>query len=62
MYLPDKLYVEVTERLKYVRRQYDKQGEKNIVVMAASPPSVIPKSFATPSLLAKLLQTNITTH
>ncbi len=39
VYLPAKLYVEVTERPKYVCRQCDTQGEKNTVVMA--PPSII---------------------
>ena len=55
VFLPAKLYVEVTERPKYVCRQSDKQGEKNTVVMAAPPPSIIPKSFATPSLLAQII-------
>ena len=55
VYLPAKLYVEVTERPKYVCRQCDKQGEKNTVVMAPPPPSIIPKSFSTPSLLAQII-------
>ena len=55
VYLPAKLYVEVTQRPKYVCRQCDKQGEKNTVVMAAAPSSIIPKSFATPSLLAQII-------
>lgn len=42
-------------RRKYVCRQCDKQREKNTVVMAAPPPSIIPKSFATPSLLAQII-------
>lgn len=57
VYLPAKLYVEVIERPKYVCRQCDKQGEQNTVVMAAPAPSIIiiPKSFATPSLLAQII-------
>lgn len=55
VYLPTKLYVEVIERPKYVCRQCDKQGEQNTVVMAAPAPSIIPKSFATPSLLAQII-------
>lgn len=55
VYLPAKLYVEVTQRPKYVCRQCDKQGEKNTVAMASPLPSIIPKSFATPSLLAQII-------
>ncbi len=57
VYLSAKLYVEVIERPKYVCRQCDKQGEQNTVVMAAPAPSIIiiPKSFATPSLLAQII-------
>ncbi|WP_146075911.1 IS66 family transposase, partial [Vibrio jasicida] len=55
VYLPAKLYVEVIERPKFVCRQCDKQGEQNTVVMAPPPPSIIPKSFATPSLLAQII-------
>ncbi len=55
VYIPAKLYVEVTERPKYVCRECDRQGEKNTVVMAAPPPSMIPKSIATPSLLAQII-------
>ncbi|WP_274021445.1 IS66 family transposase [Vibrio parahaemolyticus] len=55
VYLPAKLYVEVIERPKYVCRQCDKQGEQNTVVMAAPAPSIIPKSFATASLLAQII-------
>ncbi|HHC6644809.1 TPA: IS66 family transposase [Vibrio parahaemolyticus] len=55
VYLPAKLYVEVTERPKYVCRQCDVQGEKVSVVMAPSPPSIMPKSIATPSLLAQII-------
>ncbi|WP_258070765.1 IS66 family transposase zinc-finger binding domain-containing protein [Vibrio jasicida] len=55
VYLPAKLYVEVTQRPKYVCRQCDKQGEKSTVVMAPPPPSIIPKSFATPPLLAQII-------
>ena len=55
VYIPAKLYVEVTERPKYVCRECDRQGEKNTVVMAAPTPSMIPKSIATPSLLAQII-------
>ncbi|WP_227739640.1 IS66 family transposase [Vibrio sagamiensis] len=55
VYIPAKLYVEVTERPKYVCRECDRKGEKNTVLMAAPPPSMIPKSIATPSLLAQII-------
>jgi transposase len=55
VYIPAELYVEVTERPKYVCRQCDAQGEKTIVMMAPPPPSLIPKSIATPSLLAQII-------
>ena len=55
VYIPAKLYVEVIQRPKYVCRQCDAQGEKNTVVMAPPPPSIIPKSIATPSLLAQII-------
>ena len=55
VYIPAKLYVEVTERPKYVCRQCDVQGKKVAVVMAPPLPSLIPKSIATPSLLAQII-------
>ncbi|WP_050918542.1 IS66 family transposase zinc-finger binding domain-containing protein [Vibrio campbellii] len=55
VYLPAKLYVEVTERPKYVYRECDAQGEKVTMVMAPPVPSIIPKSIATPSLLAQII-------
>lgn len=38
VYIPVKLYVEATEKPKYVCRQCDTQGKKNTVVMAAAVP------------------------
>lgn len=55
VYIPAKLYVEVTERPKYVCRQCDVIGEKSLVLMAPPPPAIIPKSIATPSLLAQII-------
>ncbi|MEZ9756908.1 transposase, partial [Vibrio splendidus] len=55
VYIPAKLYVEVTERPKYVCRQCDTLGEKSVVAMAPPPASIIPKSIATPSLLAQII-------
>ncbi|CAK2442877.1 hypothetical protein VCRA2133E348_250008 [Vibrio crassostreae] len=55
VYIPAKLYVEVTERPKYVCRQCDALGEKSVVAMAPPPASIIPKSIATPSLLAQII-------
>lgn len=55
VYIPAQLYVEVTARPKYVCRHCDQQGEKTVVIMAPPPPSIIPKSIATPSLLAQII-------
>ncbi|KAA8675615.1 IS66 family transposase [Vibrio gigantis] len=55
VYIPAKLYVEVTERPKYVCRQCDVLGEKSLMLMAPPPASIIPKSIATPSLLAQII-------
>jgi len=55
VYIPAELYVEVTERPKYVCRQCDAQGEKTIVLMAPPPPSILPKGIATPSLIAQII-------
>ncbi|WP_102483217.1 IS66 family transposase [Vibrio splendidus] len=55
VYIPARLYVEVTERPKYVCRQCDALGEKSVVAMAPPPASIIPKSIATPSLLAQII-------
>ncbi|MFA0077739.1 IS66 family transposase [Vibrio artabrorum] len=55
VYIPVKLYVEVTERPKYVCRQCNALGEKSVVAMAPPPASIIPKSIATPSLLAQII-------
>jgi transposase len=55
VYIPARLYVEVTERPKYVCRQCDALGEKSVVAMASPPASIIPKSIATPSLLAQII-------
>ncbi|MEZ8582977.1 IS66 family transposase zinc-finger binding domain-containing protein [Vibrio splendidus] len=60
VYIPARLYVEVTERPKYVCRQCDTLGEKSVIAMAPPPASIIPKSIATPSLLAQLSRTNTT--
>ncbi|WP_141709719.1 IS66 family transposase, partial [Vibrio splendidus] len=40
---------------KYVCRQCDTLGEKSVVAMAPPPASIIPKSIATPSLLAQII-------
>ena len=55
VYIPARLYVEVTERPKFVCRQCDALGEKSVVAMAPPPASIIPKSIATPSLLAQII-------
>lgn len=55
VYIPAKLYVEVTERPKYVCRQCDALGEKGVVAMAPPPASRLPLC------LRKLSRTNTTT-
>ncbi|WP_082301591.1 IS66 family transposase [Photobacterium iliopiscarium] len=55
VYVPAKLYVEVTVRPKYVCRLCETKGEKTTIVMATPPASIIPKGIATPSLLAQII-------
>lgn len=42
-------------RLKYACRQCEKNGTRTPIKQAPKPPSILPKSYATPSLLAQIM-------
>lgn len=54
-FIPAKVEVTVYVRPKYACRSAEKQGEPSDIKIAPMPPSPIPKSIATPSLLAQII-------
>ena len=54
-FIPAKVEVTVYIRPKYVCRSHEKQGESAEIKIATLPASPIPKSIATPSLLAQII-------